>query len=117
MGHDHGPRRLKHTRAPPSLTSIQKNRAPQPSIHTIMSFPSVLALLLIGIPSLYAACQQANANALNHHLSLSLGAATGLNSTSPDSTFQGLLVWRPTCIQHQRAPGSLAHAEVHPKEW
>ncbi|MEJ6578659.1 MAG: hypothetical protein QNL33_15025 [Akkermansiaceae bacterium] len=59
-----------------------------------MSFPSVLALLLIGIPSLYAACQQANANALNHHLSLSLGAATGLNSTSPDSTFQGLLVWR-----------------------
>ncbi|YCM46303.1 hypothetical protein V2O64_09770 [Verrucomicrobiaceae bacterium 227] len=31
---------------------------------------------------------------LNHHLSLTLGAATGLNSSSPNSTFQGLLVWR-----------------------
>lgn len=31
---------------------------------------------------------------LNHHLSVTLGAATGLNSRSPDSTFQGLIIWR-----------------------
>lgn len=31
---------------------------------------------------------------LNHHLSVTIGAATGLNSNSPDTTFQGLVVWR-----------------------
>jgi len=31
---------------------------------------------------------------INHHLSLTLGAATGLNSQSPDYTLQSLLVWR-----------------------
>jgi hypothetical protein len=32
--------------------------------------------------------------ALNHHLTLTLGAATGLSEDSPQSTFQSLLVWR-----------------------